>query len=268
MPRQLLLLTLFPVAFAVASEKPAPLPPDPTEDPLMIRAGFLSAHPDLRYRLLGLERMEQDRQEDAFKFFSRAAYYADKPSQGMVAEMLWNGQGTSKDRALAYAWMDLAAERGYMGFLGLRERYWAQLSEAERASAIEQGQALYAKYGDAAAKPRIAAVLRRERRRMTGSRTGFTGNLQVFVPGPGGMTEQIDGSKFFDERYWDPDKYHAWHDAIWSKTRIGKVSVGEAENVPGASDAPSRVPQTVPDHDAPEPGVPSEDGEDGTTPGG
>ena len=74
MPRRLLLLALLPVAFAVAGEKPAPLPPDPTEDPLVIRAGFLDAHPDLRYRLLGLERMKQGRHEEAFKFFRRAGF--------------------------------------------------------------------------------------------------------------------------------------------------------------------------------------------------
>lgn len=268
MLRRWLLLVLFPVAFAIAGERPAPPPPDPTEDPLMIRAGFLGAHPDLRYRLLGLERMKRGRREEAFKFFSRAGFYADKPSQGMVAEMLWNGDGTPQDRALAYAWMDLAAERGYRGFLGLRERYWAQLTEAERARAIGEGQALYAKYGDAAAKPRIAAVLRRERRRMTGSRTGFAGNLKVLVPGPGGMMEQIDGSKFFDERYWDPDRYQAWHDAVWARPRIGKVTVGELDDASGAPDARSRVPRTAPDHDAPVPEVPPDAEGDEEVPGG
>src|SRR3546814_9279963 len=70
----------------------------------------------------------------------------------MVAEMLWNGDGVERDRALAYAWMDLAAERGYAGFLGLRERYWSALDEAGRARALEAGQEVYAHYGDAAAR--------------------------------------------------------------------------------------------------------------------
>lgn len=153
------------------------VPPDPTEDSLMVTAGFLSYHPDLRLRLEGIEALEDKQPEEAFKWFQRAAFYADKPSQGMVAEMLWTGQGVAKDPGLAYAWMDLAAERGYRGFLLLRERYWNQLDPAERERAIEHGQALYARYGDAAARPRLAAQLRRGRREMTGSRTGFTGNL-------------------------------------------------------------------------------------------
>lgn len=236
---------------AAQSRKP---PPDPTEDPLMITAGFLNAHPDLRYRLLGLERYKQQRHEDAFKFFQRAAFYADKPSQGMIGEMLWNGQGVPQDRALAYAWMDLAAERGYAGFLGLRERYWNALNEEERKRAVAEGQAIYAKYGDAAATPRIDTVLRRERRRMTGSRTGFAGSLTIYVPGPGGH-QSIDGSKFYDERYWDPAQYRQWHDATWAAPRIGRVDVGEVEQVDGKP-LESRVPAVAPQTDAQEPDAP------------
>ncbi len=232
-------------------------PPDPTSDQLMVSAGFLSAHPDLRYRLLGLDEFRQGRYEDAFRFFQRASFYADKPSQGMVAEMLWNGQGVAKDPVLAYVWMDLAAERSYAGFLGLRERYWNTLNEAERARVLAEGQAIYAKYGDAAAQPRLATVLRRERRNITGSRTGFAGNVQIYVPGPGGF-EQIDGSKFFDERYWDPKQYQAWHDSIWMKPRIGRVRVGDVEQMPQQGPA-SRIPSSTPQTDAEEPQTPERD---------
>lgn len=216
----------------------------------MITAGFLSWHPDLRFRLSGLEARDRKRYEDAFKLFRRAAFYGDKPSQGMVAEMYWTGQGTDRDPALAYAWMDLAAERGYTGFLGLRERYWNALDPSQRERAIEEGRALYARYGDAATTPRIAAQLRRGSSKVTGSRTGFAGNLQILVPGPGGLGETIDGSKFYDQRYWDPAKYRAWHDAIWSAPKVGRVEVGELEQVG------SRIPATAPDADAEEPPVP------------
>jgi uncharacterized protein len=256
----LLLLLGLLQAFSMASaqeRKPVPAPADPTEDRLMITAGFLSAHPDLRYRLLGLQEIRKNKHEDAFRFFQRAAYYSDKPSQGMVAEMLWNGRGTEKDPALAYAWMDLAAERGYEGFLGLRERYWKSLSEPERQRALAEGQAIYAKYGDAAAQPRLATVLRRERKKITGSRTGFTGNMQIYIPGPGGY-ESIDATKFFDERYWDPKQYQAWHDSIWMRPRVGRVTVGEIQQAKDESPA-SRVPNIAPQVDALEPETPERD---------
>lgn len=221
----------------------------------MINGGFLEAHPDLRYRLLGLDKYKSGDYADAFKFFRRAGYYADKPSQGMVAEMFWNGQGVDKDPVQAYIWMDLAAERGYEGFVALRERYWNQLDEAQRTRAIEDGQAVYATYGDDAAKPRIAIVLRRELRKMTGSHLGSTGNLKILVPGPGDMVQEIDGSKFFDKRYWDPEQYQQWHDAIWAKPRVGKVEVGELNQFK-ENGTRSRVPKVEPQTDAEEPVVP------------
>ena len=244
---------------ALAQDSKAP--PDPTEDPLIVSAGFLSAHPDLRYRLLGMDEYKRGKHEDALRFFKRASYYADKPSQGMVAEMLWNGQGVERDPASAYAWMDMAAERGYAGFLGVRERYWNALSEEQRTRAINEGQMIYAKYGDAAAQPRIATVLRREKKRTTGSRTGFVGSLKIYVPGPGGF-EQIDGSKFYDERYWDPKQYQAWHDNIWMKPRIGRVSVGELEQVQDSGGILSRIPTSAPQIDAQEPTTPARDEKD------
>jgi len=230
--------------------------PDPAKDPLLLSGGFLSGHPDLRYRMHGQAELEQGHHADAFSFFKRAAWYGDKPSQGMVAEMLWNGQGTAQDRALAYAWMDLAAERGYYGFALLRERYWDALSETERARAVEVGTEVYAAYGDEAAEPRLATALRRARRNTTGSRTGFAGNVKINVPGPGGEHITIDGAKFYDERYWDPKQYRAWQDAVWTHpARVGKVAVGEVEQVPGES----RIPATAPAPSAQEPETPERD---------
>lgn len=235
------------MAFGTAAAAP---PPDPTADPEMVAAGFLSSHPDLRYRIAGVDAMSKGKAEDAFRYFMRAAYYADKPSQGMVAEMYWAGQGVEQDRALGYAWMDLAAQRGYRPFVIHRERYWDAMDEATRARALELGESVYAKYGDAAAQPRIAGVLRRARREVTGSRTGMAGNLKIYIQGPAGPT-QIDGSKFYDPTYWDPEKYQAWHDATWTEPRTGTVIVGEVEKG-------SRVGEVTPDVDAEEPEVPAE----------
>lgn len=248
-----LLLAMTTASPAWAKKSNAAPPPDPTQDALMLTAGFLNGHPDLRFRLLALEKRQAGKLDDAFKFFQRAAYYGDKPSQGMVAEMLWNGTGTEQDKAAAYAWMDLAAERGYEGFLELRERYWAGLDEAQRERATMLGQDIYARYGDDAALPRIANEIRRERKNVTGSRTGFAGNVKIYVPGPAGSMEQIDATKFYDDRYWDPKQYQAWHDAIWMKPRVARVDVGSVEQVPTASDIRSRIPEVAPQVDAPEP---------------
>ncbi|WP_052108297.1 sel1 repeat family protein [Aerolutibacter daejeonensis] len=240
---------------AIAKEQSAP-PPDPLDTPELLRAGFLEGHQDMKYRMLGQRAYREKRYDDAFRLFSRAAFYADKPAQGMIAEMYWNGDGMPRDRALAYAWMDLAAERGYQGFAGLRERYWAALDANERERALAEGGAIYARYGDAAARPRADFQLRLARRSITGSRTGMVGALTISITTPSGE-ETIDASKFYDERYWDPDKYWAWQDQVWMKPRIGKVEVGEAEVVRDGTPA-SRIPATTPEADAPPPEVPPE----------
>ena len=238
-----------------AADKP---PPDPQENPLLITAGFLEHHQDLKYRMLGLEAFGKGRFQEALRFFRRASFFADKPSQGMVAEMYWNGQGTPRDPVQAYVWMDLAAERGYPGFLGLRERYWKALSASERARAIEEGLAVYARFGDAAAKPRYEHQLRIGKSQMTGSRTGFNKGVQIEIPGPSG-SQSIEGSKFYDERYWNAKKYWAWQDKLWMKPRIGTVEVGELEDVRAlpAKGQESRIPATAPEVDAPVPEAPA-----------
>ncbi len=225
---------------------------DPLEDPVMLSAGFLAGHPDLNYRIEGQKALEDERQEDALAYFRRASLYADKASQAMVGEMLWKGRGTPVDRAMGYAWMDLASERGYRGFLRFREQYWDQLDEGERARAVNEGQAIYERYGDAVAQPRMATVLRRARKQVTGSRTGFVGSLKILTTGPGGEQVTIDGSKFHDERYWDPKKYAAWHDRIWMNPRVGTVDVGDTEVLPGRLSEPSQ-PAPVSADDTPDP---------------
>lgn len=237
-----LLAAVCAVSVATGAAQPSD-PPDPDEDPLLVTAGFLEHHQDLKYRMLGMEAYRQARYDDALRLFRRAGFFADKPSQGMVAEMYWKGQGAPRDPVQAYIWMDLAAERGYRGFLLLREQYWQALSEPERARVAEEGQAVYARFGDAAAKPRYAHQLRIGRSEMTGSRTGFDRGVKIEIPGPAG-SQFIEGSKFYDERYWDAEKYWAWQDRHWMKPRIGRVTIGEIEAVD------SRIPVTEPDPDA------------------
>src|SRR3546814_6772152 len=108
----------------------------------------------------------------------------------MIAEMHWRGLGVPQDRELGYAWMDLAAERMYPNFVIKRERYWQLLDADQRSNAIERGQQLLAEYGDDAAKPRLAKVLRQARRETTGSHAGFVGGGLKIIPMTGPLERQ------------------------------------------------------------------------------
>ena len=194
--------------------------------------GFLSAHPDLNWRLKGLEAYQKGEFEEALMLFRKAARYADKPAQGMVAEMLWQGQGTAQDKPLAYAWMDLAAERMYPTMVLNRERYWKQLDEAQRAEAIERGKAVFAEFADAVAKPRLEVQLRRARNSATGSRAGGAGRtVAISIAGPGGMTT-IDGSQYYQDKFWEPEQYWTWQDNDWRVLPRGRVDIGPLEALP------------------------------------
>lgn len=213
------------------------------DDPQIVGSeGFLRAHPDLRFRKAGLEAYERKRFREAFGFFRDAARYADKTSQAMVAEMLWKGEGTTQDPPLAYAWMDLAAERNYPSLVVLRERYWSQLDARARERAIAVGQAVYDEFGDTAAKPRLENELARARLQVTGSRVGRVGTLAI--PGTidgvkkedvpldaGNFGHVTDGSKYYAAQYWEPQAYWKWQDAQWQRLDDGSVVVGVPQGV-------------------------------------
>jgi hypothetical protein len=226
---------LLALALGLALVLPMPGPalgaaPVTTDELVMTSEGFLGYHPDLRFRLLGLSQYRKGNYAEAMVNFRRAARYADKPSQGMIAEMLWKGMGTDVDRPAAYVWMDLAAERAYKMMLVKRENYWNQLTEAERARALEIGDAIYLEYADPYAKPRLAQKLRQARSKVTGSRTGFSGNLKIEIPGPNGSTI-IDGSDYYDRKFWNPNLYFRMQDADWKEFGEGSVEIGELQSV-------------------------------------
>lgn len=200
-------------------------------DPAVLTEGFLAAHPDLRWRREGIFAYEAGEHATAFRYFLRAARYADKASQAMVADMYWSGTGIAADRALAYAWMDLAAERMYADFVAHRERLWQSMDDVERADAVARGQQVYAEYGDHVAKPRLETVMRRARKNVTGSRLGFVGYLTI-VPNSGllgGSGVSLSGEDYYAPRYWQPDAYWRLQDEIWRAPPRGRVRVGEVE---------------------------------------
>jgi hypothetical protein len=216
-------LLLFSAAALAQSARPGS-----TDGDIMSTSTFLSAHPDLRFRMLGLQAWEKGDYTTAMAHFRRGARYADKPSQGMVAEMLWNGQGTPVDRPLAHAWMQVASERGFKVMLLNRDRYWAAMDPAERERARALAPKIAAEYSDAVAKPRVERKMRQVRTSAAGSRTGFTGNLRIILPSPRGDVT-VDGSQFYDDRFWTPAEYWAWQEADWKELPKGRVKVGPLE---------------------------------------
>lgn len=223
---------------------------EPGIPPEMLTSGFLSAHPDIRWRREGSYSYNRKEYDLAMDQFTRAARYADKPSQAMIAEMYWKGLGVPQDRELGYAWMDLAAERMYPNFVIKRERYWELLDAGQQRNAIERGQQLLAEYGDDVAKPRLAKLMQRAKRETTGSHMGFvSGGLKITpMTGPlAGTGITMSPEEYYKPEFWNPQEYFASQDAEWGSPERGQVNVGELENVAPAQDETAPAPETTPE---------------------
>lgn len=236
------LLAVLSLACANAAGAP-PVPRDAPIDGAVIAAGYLSHHPDLRHRIEGMRALDDGFPKQAMTAFRRAARYADKPAQAMLAHLYWTGTGTPVDRPRGYAWMDIAAQRGYPGFIGWRERYWAALSPAERREAVTIGRPLMDTYGDASAKPRLERVMRRGLRQQAGSRVGGSAigmTIKLVGPTAGGSTSSyvaealgmtIDGNDYYQRKYWHPRAYWEWQDRQWGVDPSGTVVVQSVQRV-------------------------------------
>ena len=212
--------------------------PDGIPHALLKNETFLHGHPDVRWRVEGSRQLHRGDTAAAMESFTRAARFADKPSQAAIAELLWEGTGTGRNRPLAYAWMDLAAERGYRSFLLKREAMWQDLDENEREQALSVGARLYADYGDDVAKPRAYSVMRRERSRHVGSRVGadvsrrFAGTMPAGrMTVSGTLTDSVlntvdvkgaASTEFYNDRFWHPESWWNNQDQQW---RSGEVIV-------------------------------------------
>lgn len=199
---------------------------------------YWNAHPDQKHRMLGLAALQEGRAEAARMHFERAARHADKASQALMAQLLWEGRGVPKDRALAYAWMDLAAERGDPRLVAQRELYWAELDAASRERAIEEGKAVYDQYADDVAQPR----LERERRRWTmvavGSRLGSPGAAsvctdQIMPRGKGAVTglglcgTGVDSAVHYADAKLSPAEY--WRQRDLETARLFGADLSQAQ---------------------------------------
>ncbi|WP_267226124.1 hypothetical protein [Dyella silvae] len=214
-------------------------------------------HPDLRYRQLGLDAYRNGSKERALRLLIEASRYADKPSQAMVAAMYWHGEGTAVDRPRAYAWMDLAADRGYRDLLVQRELFWHSLTEAERRTALDLGKEIYDQYSDDAGKLRLERSLSLVRNKGTGSHAGFIGSGNtIFSSGIRGYSNdalpansvarllgQVDGHSMdfklvYDPMLWHAGPYMQLKDVQWQLSRPlqGHVDVGDPQTVRSPDD--------------------------------
>jgi len=189
-------------------------------------------HDDLFGEYAGFQHYARHQYAEALHYFEIGAYYADKPSQFSIGLMHLNGEGVTKDPVAAFAWIDLSSERGYRAFAATRDSIKAQLTPEQLKQAIDLRYALSKRYGDAVAKPRMAAELREGLSKMTGSRAGFdagVGFLPLSAIDPAASPEfdtYTICAKFWAKSCWQPESYFAMRDRQWNAT----VTVGPIQD--------------------------------------
>jgi len=228
--------TLAVIAMLIApwGSAAASTPPNPDDGEQALLTAMQNTntwgHPDQYGEFTGMQAYAAGQYRTAFNDFKLGARYADKVSQLCIGLMYLSGQGLDKDPATAYAWISLAAERGYPEFVATRDKLGKQLTPAERSSAEASMKSLTAEYGDAAAKPRMASYMR--------------STMQIASPTgkpPIGVYTELGGTasgtsdcgpagghgdcSFYARWRWDPKQYFAARDAQWLAPAKGTVTV-------------------------------------------
>lgn len=198
-----------------------------------IRNSSTWGHPDLFGEYAGMSRYAKGDYKGAMKYFKIGARYADKLSQLAIGLMYGAGLGVEKDPVKSCAWLALSAQRNFPKFVATRDAQCSKLTAAQRAEAVDEVEKLLPEYGDKVAMARMARELRHARTEMTGSRVGFDMGVTSAIGGADGNINAnsgptvVDfGKKFWAPWRWDPDKYFAARNAMWT----GTVTVGDVES--------------------------------------
>ena len=234
---------------------------------------FATYHPDQYYFDKAIEAFDRGRLGDTARVLEQSSRYGDKVAQVALALMARDGVGRAADPAEAYAWLDVAAERGYPMFLAEREALWQKLTPGDQARALELAKALHAEHGDAVAKPRLERLLRQGKAQQTGTRTGagsaktgvatldsaaraaflaaFLGKanpggtnssgaaasaaMTAFAgaSGAAGATGINANGDYYDDAHWEPALYWYMRDAPFLQGRVTVRALRAAE-APGA----------------------------------
>jgi uncharacterized protein len=175
---------------------------------------YTEGHPDVINEFAGMHQYAASDYDSAMKSFLIAAGYADKPSQLSIGLMYLNGQGVQKDPATAWAWISIAAERGYPQFVSTRDDLWRQLNAEQRQQAKTTEQQLYAQYGDPVAQPRMLQALQQGIANGGDASDASSASGQKYCA----QTHAKECANLYAKWYWNPKDYFAGRDSAWMRT--------------------------------------------------
>jgi len=181
--------------------------------------------PGARPYVQAMEDFRNGRMFSARHNFLEAAHWADKIAQYNLGVIHYQGHGVPVDRPRAWAWFDLAAERGYPQLVDMAALVWEEFDEREQAAARDIRAELAERYSDAVAIPRTARYMELEQRRMTGSRVGMIGNLTIITGD--GVTRS--GEDFYRRENRDFYSVVGRETALYRRLNTGRVEISDID---------------------------------------
>jgi len=180
--------------------------------------GSAGHNPGLQLYHEAVRHFQEGDHAQAFEDYEESAHWGNKLSQFNLGTMYYNGTHVSRDPARAWAWIKLAAERGYEQLVDMERAIWEELDAGEQARAQRiLDRELLPDYGDASALPRMERFVNRRYRAATGSRLGgVAGSNPVWVQ-PRDQV-QSTGDVYYGEENWRVDRWleqeAAWFDSM------------------------------------------------------
>lgn len=175
--------------------------------------------PDRKNLLQGAHALKKGYAKDAVSNFEDAARYGNKDAQRTLGMMYIQGTGVDMDWPQGHAWLKLAASHADPRAVSARDQVFAQLKPEELAQAEKWFADIKREYGDVAAVERREAWVRKEKRKITGSRTGSSAAVRIEVADASGYSWQVAGSKYFELLEGDY--------VLAFRQRMGEVTLGE-----------------------------------------
>ena len=153
--------------------------------------------PDQKELVRAAHSLKKGREKDAVAKFKRAAEWGNKDAQKTLGLMYVKGMGVTKDWAMGYAWLDLASSLGNSAIISTRDQVYASMNDDEKSRVQAYASELNEDYSDRLALQRREEWVRKQKRQMTGSRTGSSSAVRIRVADATGYSWQVSGHQYF-----------------------------------------------------------------------
>ncbi|MCA1778853.1 MAG: hypothetical protein LC637_05595 [Xanthomonadaceae bacterium] len=180
--------------------------------------------PGTQFLERGVRFYQQGDYKAAHGNFLLASRWADKMAQFNLGMMYVNGQHFERDPLRGWAWIKLAAERGYPQYVEVAEDIWRRFSDEHREVARRiLEQELKPEFGDEVTIDRTAMRMRRDRARVGGGGSRVGVNRALYVTDRGGNL--FSGTEFYDPDRWDFRKIVQFETRLQKAIGAGNVTL-------------------------------------------